>query len=650
MTDEGKLAKYFRNMFGLLSLSGLWFLYQHLELINIWFKFYLVYTIISLLCFFFFLIVKPKLKIKLPFTIPKNVFTLISALLIGGMVVVFYTIPHNLYGLGASRLIWLSILGGGMGLVWALTENDGEPSLVMLKAIVFGGFLYHLGSYVTTVQSSPFSLGWSEGSQPYFASLFFSEKIYGQKLPLPILDPSRYIVNSLPFLFGIRSIFILRLWQALLWIGGTLFGAWLIVKKVGQKATKVETFWLVLFIYLFFFQGPIYYSLIIGFAFVLFGYDKEKPLKTLLFVILASIWAGLSRVNWIPLPALLAVMLYLFDEPLNEKNWFEYLKKPALWTIVGLVFAFATKFLYRNLSGENPDLFDSAFSSPLLWNRMFPNATFPLGILLGVLISCLPLLVLLIWLKTKKQLPQVHWLRWLILTGILAAFLVGGIVVSAKIGGGSNLHNLDGFYVLFIVLIVAILFGRMKPEEGVDQSAAIELRRLPFWMLALLVAVPLSFAFNHANSWTFEDTTVAKQEVLEIQAALDRIQDEPGEVLFITERQLLTTGEIEGVRIVPDYEKVIIMEMAMANNQDYLNRFYQQLSNHSFKAILLDTVNTQMQDESRGFSEENNAYAKRVVLPILSRYEVSESWHNDSIHLMLPISDELNHEEIQSAP
>jgi len=44
----------------------------------------------------------------------------------------------------------------------------------------------------------------------------------------------------------------------------------------------------------FFFQGAVYYHLmvcvVLGFA----GLQKDKPLRTLIFVLLASVWAGIE--------------------------------------------------------------------------------------------------------------------------------------------------------------------------------------------------------------------------------------------------------------------------------------------------------------------------------------------------------------------
>jgi len=42
----------------------------------------------------------------------------------------------------------------------------------------------------------------------------------------------------------------------------------------------------------FLFQGAVYYHLMVCVVLVLLGYKKDKPLRTLIFVLLASVWAG----------------------------------------------------------------------------------------------------------------------------------------------------------------------------------------------------------------------------------------------------------------------------------------------------------------------------------------------------------------------
>ena len=49
---------------------------------------------------------------------------------------------------------------------------------------------------------------------------------------------------------------------------------------------------------------------------------------------------------------------------------------------------------------------------------------------------------------------------------MLLVLLVGGFIVSAKIGGGSNLHNLDGYLTLSLSVGLYLLFDRFTPEAS----------------------------------------------------------------------------------------------------------------------------------------------------------------------------------------
>ena len=45
-------------------------------------------------------------------------------------------------------------------------------------------------------------------------------------------------------------------------------------------------------------------------------------------------------------------------------------------------------------------------------------------------------------------------------------FFGGGLAVSVKIGGGTNLHNLDAYMVLLLVATAELGFGRFAPPKG----------------------------------------------------------------------------------------------------------------------------------------------------------------------------------------
>ncbi len=175
----------------------------------------------------------------------------------------------------------------------------------------------------------------------------------------------------------------------------------------------------------------------------------------------------------------------------------------------------------------------------------------------------------------RKEAFSLHWLRWLGLLGILSVFFLGGVLVSLKIGGGGDLHNMDGFLVFWVLIIGSLLAGAYAPENKQDlpkpaPSAA------GIW-LVLAAVVPLYFALSHAASLNFQPAAAQRAELARMQAALDLVDGQAGDVLFISERQLLSFKALQGVQVVPEYEKVFLMEMAMGNNQPYLESFYADL-------------------------------------------------------------------------
>src|SRR5690606_21717180 len=134
-------------------------------------------------------------------------------------------------------------------------------------------------------------------------------------------------------------------------------------------------------------QGAVFYHLVPCVFIVLFGFNKEKPWRSFLFVALASIWAGISRINWLPLPGALAALLYLLEvRPVKfDKLSMRYLWPPFLYTAGGLLVAAAAYALYIVNSGvSDAGQFGSAFTSDLLWQRLWPSDQFLPGVLPGI--------------------------------------------------------------------------------------------------------------------------------------------------------------------------------------------------------------------------------------------------------------------------
>ena len=625
--------KFLRHWLLLLGAACVWFAWDSRYVRNIWFMAMVGMGVVCGILFFLTRALKPGLIEKI--SSPKSKTTVWAAFSVVALTltVLFFTLKFHIFNYGSGRFAFSVGISGVFALLFS-NQGKSSPYPEFAKCLLVFGLLHRAGAFVPEIQSGPFALGWSEGSRFYNASLFASESLYGVRLPLPVLHPSRYLMQALPFFVGIRSILFHRIWQVALWIGMTLWGSWLMAKRLATTK-QVSLGWLTALLFLFFFQGAVYYHLMVCVVLVLVGYKKDKPVRTAVFVVLASAWAGISRVNWMPVPGLMATAMYLLDCPFDGKKWFRYLLNPVIWVVGGFAAAMLAKQGYIAISGENPALFDSAFSSALLWRRLLPNATFFLGILPAILLVMLPGMALL-WLKFRqKSLPAMHWMQWLGLAGILFVFFAGGLVVSVKIGGGGDLHNLDAFLVFWALIVGGILASSPNPQKA--QPPASSSQAWKFWM-AVAVIVPVFFAFMRSGSWLFGSAQAQGADLTSFKNAMAVLKEEGGDVLFISERQLLSFGELD-LPVVAEYEKVFLMEMAMGNNQEYLDLFRQKLKEHAFTAIVSDPLSTNIQGSNRGFADENNAWVEQVVLPMLAEYEGVLSWRNGEVNLLVPLGE-----------
>ncbi len=642
--EFSKIKPYLIHYAFILELIGAWYLYEHIHNRNMWFMLVaggmLLVGIFGLLVFW-----SRKNFVINSLRIPEKFIWLSSFILFAVLLITFFRLDIDLFRTGSGRLLIGFGFGGIAALLLYLSGGKRSPHYFLALILLFLGLSYRIASFLPEIQSSPFSLGWSEGSRFYNASLFLSEKIYGEKFPLPVLHPSRYLMQAFPFLLGVRSILLHRIWQVALWLGMAAWGAYLMAKRV-KTGLGIHLALLTGWFFLFFFQGAVYYHLMVCVILVLITYNKQRPLQTFVGIILASIWGGISRINWIPVPALLAVALFLMETPFGNTKFLMYLRKPILWVITGFGIGYGSKELYVIMSGENPAFFDSAFSSALLWDRLLPNATFFLGVLPGILLVIAPLTLLAFdYIKTHEDF-KLHWLRWLGLGGILLVFLIGGILVSLKIGGGGDLHNLDGFLVFWVFIATQLAAGKIVSEK--DPNLAYLAQKsdysIRYSLVLLAVLIPTFFAFHRAGFWHWDNDEVDYLALNQIQQAMEIIEDYPGKPLFISERQLVTFGNLKDVKMEPAYEKVFLMEMAMGNNQDYLNGFTQDLKNQTFNVIISDPVTVALQDSSHSFGEENNAWVNHVLTPLLAEYEPVLSWNNGDINLLIPKgSDDLKH-------
>lgn len=564
----------------------------------------------------------------------------IGLLVLGlGVPLVVMVWPFSEVFISLAPRLWLLWLLALPGLVLVQAARPGTSLFEAFLAALFGlGLMTELFTNLPALSASAFSLEWSEGSRYNNASLFVAQQVYGTALPLPILHPTRYLLQSLAFLVPGATIAFHRLWQVFLWLACNGLAAWALIRRL-KLANRFIAGLAAAWVFLFFFQGPIYYHLVLSSVPVLLWFDRRKFVRSLGVVLLASVWAGLSRINWYPVPGLLAATLYLLEERQGQHSFWRYLRAPAAWVLAGTGLAFLCNQVYIQFSGNPPEVFSSALSSPLLWYRLFPNATYGPGLLIAGLVAFLPLLALLAF----KLLPGLgRWaaIRLLGLTGVLAVFLISGTVVSVKIGGGANLHNLDNF-ILFIAVVAAYIFFDLFPPDR--ETQLISPRPSPVTAAGLMVFILLAGAMpltTAAASLAVIPTPKASPDrQAQVMAILQKLIDSSaakGPVLFITERQLVTFHTLNVVSFEPEYEKVFLMEMVMAGNQAYLDRFHTDLAQHHFSIIVTERMNSNIQDRTHQFSEENNFWVERVEVPVHAAYKLTQQFDDLDLDVYSP--------------
>ena len=534
-------------------------------------------------------------------------------------------------------IFWMMTLLAAQGLKLAF-RRISHPA-AFLAALLLQSGLTRLALYLPDINTYPFAMGWSETSRFYYPALFMSQKIFGTTFSWPILHPSLHLLLTPPYLLN-APLWFHRFWQVALRITLlALIAPALLSRLKDRTGLEIRTLLAGLWICIYLLTLPLYLHLAVPVFMLLWGFSTrhENRVRAWVWLALASIWAGLSRLNWYPMPGLLAAALYVLETPVNNKGW-RYLVKPGIWFIASTGLAFITMQVYIRISGiSNPADFYTSLSSAKLWYRMWPNDSYWLGVLPGIVIFSLPL-----WLGIGQAVRQRwHWLRVSLLLAELLALFAGGLVVSMKIGGGADIHNMDAYAVLLLVIFGYIFFGRVTQETAPISAAAQPLPR-PDWSklhwgnIALLALVPAWFAVQGtASIWQY-DAATAQSTLTALQQRVDTVNAQGGQVLFITQRHLISMHMLKNVTLIPEYEREELMEMAMAQNDAYLQVFRSDLEAHRFTAIIVDPLRFNFIGDQDAMGAENNAWTRYVVKRILCNYKQDAIFPADRIAIYVP--------------
>jgi hypothetical protein len=527
---------------------------------------------------------------------------------------------------------WLVFLGFALAGAKVLKTNwkDVPLALVLAIPILVQASLHRIVAYLPAITDYPFALRWSETSRFYYPSLFLSQGVYGQRCPWPILHPSLHLLLVPPYLFN-APLWFHRFWQVAIrfLLLGLLSPALISRLKIHNRVLK-WSFGLWVFLYLF--VGPLYLHLAVPVLIMLWGFTLKDERRIWLALILSSIWCGISRINWYPMPGVFAASLYLLEVPYRGKSLSRYLARPTLWFVSGTMIALASERVYIALSGiSETSFFFTSLSSDLLWYRLWPNASYNFGVLLGILIFSSPLLIAIGVLSYRHR-TDWHPLRLGLLVSALLVLFAGGIIVSLKIGGGANLHNMDAYTLLLLIIFAYLFFGRYAPEDG----RAAKPIAFHWSLIALLVLIPVWFTLPSRVTFFTYDHAEAQATLAALQQRVDQVNAQGEEILFITQRHLISMRMLKGAQLIPEYEREELMEMAMAQNKAYLLSFESDMRHHRFAAIIVDPLKFNYQDSSFAMGEENNAWVRYVVKPILCNYREDQAFPADSIAIYVP--------------
>jgi len=527
----------------------------------------------------------------------------------------------------------------------------------VLRALLFSGAAFAAALAMRNVTDYPFSLGWSEGNRLWDYSVLFGRERYIYDKPIAAyLSAGRQWMGGIPFLLPGLTIAQERLWLGLIYILPYLLLGWVLFYRShsNPRLGLAAGLWA----YLFLDQGPIHPPLILAATLVALAWEQPLP-RAFPLLVLAGYYAQVSRWTWMFAPAIWIGMLEIGgvsgqEGHLRHATW----KRALSLGLAGLLGGYFLPFLLDLGRGEvSPSLNPAQVGGlvrrqPLLWYRLFPNATYGHGILLGLLIAVGPLIACLAYRLITRGWRLILWQGLALLLPLLA-FLGVGLVVSAKIGGGGDLHNMDMF--LIALLFTAALAWRHGGSDWLTRTSPAGAKALALLLLALpaypslLSLRPLNFAASLDWVATLTDTENPKAlgslpspavtqnalRVLNAEVARARAQ---GEVLFMDQRQLLTFGYVRDVPLVPEYEKKYLMDQALSGNAAYFQEFYADLAARRFALIVSDPLRTPIKDSQYHFGEENNAWVRWVAAPVLCYYEPKITLEEVHVQLLLPAS------------
>jgi hypothetical protein len=200
-----------------------------------------------------------------------------------------------------------------------------------------------------------------------------------------------------------------------------------------------------------------------------------------------------------------------------------------------------------------------------------------------------------------------------------------------KIGGGADLHNMDAFLLLLAIILTSFFAGCVAGEDGLNPDWG----QIDWSVIAAALLVPIVFALPQISFFVSYNHADVQKDIQKLQKTVLDSSVDGGEILFVTERQLIAFNILHDVHLVPEYEQIDMMEMAMSGNREYLEKFYSDLKSHRFNVIIAEEQ--KFTQQKRGsFVEENKAWVRYVGAPLLCAYKPVDSLSSTNVQIFVP--------------
>jgi hypothetical protein len=353
-----------------------------------------------------------------------------------------------------------------------------------------------------------------------------------------------------------------------------------------------------------------------------------------LLLAVASFYAGLSRWTWALAPGVIGVLIdLLLYYPQRQGSWVRRLWPTVLSGLAGMLPGLVPSMGQYLAASAGQTL---STEQPLLWYRLLPNETLAAGVLPLAILTTGPVILLLAWWMLSRR-WKVDWLGALAVWTVLAGYFAAGLVISTKIGGGGDLHNLD-MYLASLIVVTVIGFEAQAREHGGNTWSAFAVGLV--LLLALLPVRPFTPFDSFAGTSPWLELPAQKDVQNTLQSIRTEVKSasQQGEVLFMDQRQLLTFGYVNSIPFVPEYEKKYMMDQSMAGNAEYFLPYYRDLADKRFTLIITEPLRANLK-ENGVFAEENDAWVVWVSAPTLCFYEPIMTDRSVGVQMLVPRQD-----------